>query len=181
MISRSLNKKLSVAKAVVVTGVIVAAVLGVVLGVVRAQTAKPPDPPVQPLPFSHKKHLEQGLKCQGCHTNPDPGKKMTFPPTALCMACHETVAADQPAIKELARFHQSKQAAPWVRIYRNPEWVWFSHRAHLVAAANCARCHGAVAKRDALWKEVSISMESCIKCHRENSASIACNLCHDAH
>ena len=177
MISRSLNKKLSAAKAVVGAGAIVAAVLAAD----PAQTAKPLDPPVQPLPFSHKKHLAQGLKCQGCHSNPVPGKKMTFPPTATCIACHEAIAANEPAIKELTRFHQSKQAVPWVRVYRNPEWVWFSHRAHLEAGANCARCHGPVAKRDALWKEVSISMESCMKCHRENGASIACNYCHDAH
>jgi len=31
-------------------------------------------PPVQPVPYSHKKHLAQGLDCKDCHTNPEPGK-----------------------------------------------------------------------------------------------------------
>ena len=173
MISRPPNKKPSIGWAVAPAIMIAAAVL--------AQTAKPPDPPAQPLPFSHRTHAEQGLNCQGCHNNPEPGEKMGLPPTATCMACHEAVAADKPAIKELTRFHKNKQALPWVRIYRNPEWVRFSHRTHLEADAKCARCHGAVAERDALWKEVPISMESCMKCHRENSASIACNYCHEGH
>ena len=171
MISHSPNKRLRTAKTVLPAGIILASVL--------AQTAQQPEPPAQPLPFRHRQHLEQGLECRSCHTNPDPGEKMLFPSTTRCMACHEWVAADKPAIKELNRFHQNKETVPWVRIYQNPDWVWFSHRAHLEAGAKCDRCHGAVAKRDALWKEVPIAMENCMKCHRENNASTACNYCHE--
>ena len=35
--------------------------------------------PVQPIPYSHKKHLALGLDCKTCHRNPEPGKLMTFP------------------------------------------------------------------------------------------------------
>ena len=171
MISRSGNRKLRIVNALLPAGVIFATAL--------AQTAKSPEPPVQPLPFSHKAHLKQGLECLGCHTNPDPGEKMGFSSTTQCMACHEDVAADKPAIKELARFHRNREAVPWIRIYQNPDWVWFSHRAHIEAGAKCDRCHGAVAQRDALWKEVPLTMESCMKCHRENNASNACNYCHE--
>ena len=171
MISPSRNKKRYIAQAVVPAGIIAATVLG--------QTAKAPTPPVQPLPFSHKQHLDQGLECHDCHTNPDPGERMGFSTTANCMACHQEIAADTAAIKELTKFHQRKQAVPWVRIYQNPEWVWFSHRAHLAAGAKCDRCHGPVAQRDVLWKEVPVTMESCMKCHRESNASNACNYCHE--
>jgi len=171
MIGHSPNKKRSQAKTVLPAGIILASVL--------AQTAKQPGGPLQPLPFSHRQHMEQGLECRGCHTNPDPGEKMSFAPTTKCMACHEWVAADKPAIKELTRFHQSKEAVPWVRIYQNPDWVWFSHRAHLEAGAKCDRCHGAVAVRDALWQEVPTTMENCMKCHRQNNVSTACNYCHE--
>jgi hypothetical protein len=154
------------------------AVFTLVAGIL-AQTPKAPEPPVQPLPFSHKTHLAQRLKCQTCHTNPEPGEQMTFPATAKCMVCHEEMAADKPMIKKLAEFHRNKEAIPWVRIYQNPKWVWFSHREHLEAGAKCDRCHGAVAERDALWKEKSITMESCMNCHRETNASNACNYCHE--
>ena len=55
-----------------------------------------PPAPVQPLPYSHKKHVALGLDCRTCHVNPDPGKLMTFPPTTLCMGCHQGIAADRP-------------------------------------------------------------------------------------
>jgi|SoiMethySBSTD1v2_1073268.scaffolds.fasta_scaffold1030274_2 Cytochrome c7 and related cytochrome c/Cytochrome c3 len=155
------------------------AVLAIALG--AGLLAQTPEPPKQPLPFSHKLHVAQGLKCQGCHINPDPGEQMTFPATAKCMSCHEEIAADRAAIKEMAKYHQDKAAIPWTRIYQLPDWVLFSHRAHLESGAKCDRCHGAVAERDALWKEKPISMESCMNCHRETNASNACNYCHQAH
>src|SRR5690606_6123756 len=37
----------------------------------------PPDAPVQPLPYSHRQHLELGLECFECHVQPDPGFEMT--------------------------------------------------------------------------------------------------------
>jgi Cytochrome c7 and related cytochrome c/Class III cytochrome C family len=148
---------------------------------VFAQTTSPPEPPKQPLPFSHKLHLAQGLKCQGCHVNPEPGEAMTFPVTAKCMACHEDTAAEKPAIKKLTAFHQSKETVPWVRVYQLPDFVWFSHRTHLEAGAKCDRCHGAVSEREALWKEKPLTMESCMNCHRETNASNACNYCHESH
>src|SRR6202011_2801141 len=71
-------------------------------------------PPVQPLPYSHKTHLALGLECQTCHTNPDPGKLMTYPATSTCMSCHVTVAKSKPAIQKLATFAKSQQDVPWV-------------------------------------------------------------------
>ena len=171
MISGLRNPKRCLVTAVFTAGMIVASVL--------AQPAKSPDPPVQPLPFSHKQHFELRLECTDCHSNPDPCERMGFSSTTNCMVCHEKAAADKPAIKELTKLHQQRRAVPWVRIYQNPDWVWFSHRAHLEAGAKCDRCHGAVAERDALWKEVPITMESCMKCHSHNNASNACSFCHE--
>src|SRR6266852_1438976 len=67
-------------------------------------------PPVQPIPYSHKKHLSLGLDCKDCHTNPEPRKLMTFPGTGKFLLCHATVAKDTPAIQKLAAFAKSKQA-----------------------------------------------------------------------
>ncbi len=74
-------------------------------------------PPVQPIAYSHKKHLAFGLECKKCHTNPEPGKLMTFPATSVCMECHVTIAKDKPSIQKLAGYAKSKQAVPWVRVY----------------------------------------------------------------
>src|SRR5258708_2177528 len=59
-------------------------------------------PPVQPVPYSHKKHLSLGLDCKDCHTNPEPGKLMSFPDTGKCLLCHAASAKDNPAIQKLA-------------------------------------------------------------------------------
>ena len=98
--------------------------------------------PEQPIPFSHKLHIAQGLRCQTCHTNPDPGSEMTFPATSTCMMCHTSVAKDRPAIMKLADFEKSNQAIPWVRVYQVTPGVTWTHRAHLQAGMRCTMCHG---------------------------------------
>jgi hypothetical protein len=135
--------------------------------------------PVQPLPYSHKQHIALGLKCQTCHIEPDPGEMMTYPATEICMSCHETVDKDKAPIQKLAEYAKSHQDIPWVRIYRIPDWVDFSHKNHLEAGATCDRCHGAVAQRDVLFKEGDLSMGACMECHREKGAPVQCDYCHD--
>src|SRR6185436_12068195 len=75
----------------------------------RAQIPiSPPVPgPEQPIPYSHKTHVSRGLDCRMCHVNPEDGKLMTFPKTTTCMGCHQTIAADRPAIQKLASFAAS--------------------------------------------------------------------------
>src|SRR6266478_264725 len=72
--------------------------------------------PEQPIPYSHKQHLAFSLECKNCHTNPEPGKLMTFPETSTCMQCHATIAKDKPAIQKLATYASSKEPIPWVRV-----------------------------------------------------------------
>jgi hypothetical protein len=136
-------------------------------------------PPVQPLPYSHKKHLSFGLECKNCHTNPDPGKLMTFPATGKCMECHVTIAKDKPSIQKLAEYSRSKQAIPWVRVYAVLPGVAWNHRAHREAGVTCETCHGPVAQMDAVSEVTSVTtMYSCLNCHEMNHAKTACDTCH---
>jgi hypothetical protein len=135
--------------------------------------------PEQPIPYSHKTHLALGLKCQMCHTNPDPGAEMTFPTTATCLTCHASVAKDKPSIMKLTDFDKSGQAVPWVRVYRVTPGVIWTHRKHLQAGMQCAMCHGDVSQLDAMSQTTSVtSMASCITCHQANKASTSCTTCH---
>lgn len=136
-------------------------------------------PPAQPIPYSHKKHLSFGLECKICHTNPKPGKLMTFPPAGKCMECHITIAKDKPAIHKLAEFAKSKQPIPWVRVYTLLPGVAWNHRAHLEAGVNCETCHGQVREMEAISEVTSVTtMYSCLSCHEMNHAKIACDTCH---
>jgi hypothetical protein len=118
----------------------------------------------QPVPFSHKLHAGAiAMKCELCHPNPDPGETMTLPSPDVCGRCHKG---------------QYDHEIAWVRVYRIPSFVDFSHREHLHAGNTCAECHGPVAQRDQLTKEADLTMGGCMECHRVKNASIGCNYCH---
>jgi len=136
-------------------------------------------PPAQPIPYSHKKHLAFGLECKKCHSNPEPGKLMTFPATSTCMECHVTIAKNKPSIQKLAEYAKSKQAVPWVRVYTVLPGVAWNHRAHLDAGVKCETCHGQVREMDAIAEVTSVTtMYSCLHCHEMNQAKAACDTCH---
>jgi hypothetical protein len=139
-----------------------------------------PSAPVQPIPFSHRTHIAAGgLDCKSCHPVPDPGDFATIPETSKCMSCHHTVKKDSPAVQRLADFHNDKKDVPWRRVYRIPDYVYFSHKAHLAKGIACESCHGPVRERDVLRKEKETSMAACMDCHRAKQASLACNYCHE--
>jgi Class III cytochrome C family len=136
-------------------------------------------PPTQPIPYSHKKHLAFGLACKKCHTNPEPGKLMTFPATSTCMDCHVTIAKDKPTIQKLAAYAKSKQTIPWVRVYTVLPGVAWTHRAHLDTGVKCETCHGQVREMDAMAEVTSVTtMYSCLHCHEMNQVKTACDTCH---
>lgn len=135
--------------------------------------------PQQPIPYSHKTHVALGLKCRECHAMPEPGEMMTIPAPKKCMSCHASVKADSPAIQKLAGFAASGRQIPWVRVYQIPGFVFFSHKAHLNAGADCQKCHGPVQERERLARETDISMGGCMNCHRETKASLSCTYCHE--
>jgi len=135
--------------------------------------------PEQPIPYSHKQHLAFGLKCQECHTNPEPGKLMTFPDTAKCMQCHVTIAKDKPSIQKIAQYAASNQQIPWVRVYKVIPGVNWTHRAHLAAGVKCETCHGDVSQISAMSEVTSVvTMYSCLNCHEMNHAKTTCETCH---
>jgi hypothetical protein len=135
--------------------------------------------PAQPIPYSHKKHLAFGLECKKCHTNPEPGKLMTFPATSTCMECHVTIAKEKPSIQKLAEYAKSKQAIPWVRVYTVLLGVAWNHRPHLEAGVKCEICHGQVRELEAMSEVTSVTtMYSCLNCHELNQAKAACDTCH---
>ncbi|MFN3326579.1 MAG: cytochrome c3 family protein [Bryobacteraceae bacterium] len=160
------------------------------LGLWAQQQSKLPPPPEeklgppgpeQPIPFSHKVHVGLGIKCTDCHTLKDEeGFAAGFPRESTCMGCHASVKKDSPAIQKLAEYAKARKPVPWVRVYKVPEYVWFSHESHhKEAGIACETCHGKVGERDVLFREVSIRMDACMACHARNDASNDCGFCHN--
>jgi hypothetical protein len=135
--------------------------------------------PEQPLPYSHKAHLALGLQCAGCHTNPAPGKLMTYPATATCMSCHHAIAKNKPTIKKLAAYAKSGQPVPWLRVYQVLPGVNWTHRKHLDAGIKCETCHGQVAEMATMSEATSVTtMGVCLHCHTLHDAATVCATCH---
>jgi formate-dependent nitrite reductase cytochrome c552 subunit len=150
----------------------------------RAQTAPPvwhpPPAPVQPVSFSHYQHIALGLTCLECHVNPGAGKLMTYPVTALCSSCHDSIPADRSALQKLAAFAASGQPIPWVRVYQLPDYVYWQHASHLQADVQCVDCHGPVADRDVTAQETNIvTMKGCTTCHDKRQVLTDCGDCHE--
>jgi hypothetical protein len=143
-----------------------------------------PAEPAQPIPYNHKKHLALGLQCQNCHTNPEPGVLMMFPPTSECMQCHATIARDKPAIQALTEYDKSHKPVPWVRVYTVLPGVQWTHRKHLDAGLACEACHGPVRQMEVMAEVTSAtSMGGCLSCHASTAATTPraksiCVTCH---
>jgi hypothetical protein len=137
--------------------------------------------PEQPIPFSHRTHVAFQLACTFCHTNPDPGNQMTLPTAERCMGCHSRVAADRPAIQQLAKAAQTKEPIRWKQLYSVPSFVYWSHRTHSDAKVGCEPCHGDVAKMDVIAKVTNVTtMAGCVGCHRQKEAPTGCETCHES-
>jgi hypothetical protein len=137
-----------------------------------------PKPIQQPIPFSHKKHCDLGLGCDTCHKQGPKGENERIPTAADCMDCHQSIKTGNPDVQSIANYAKGSTPIPWVRIYTVPDFVHFSHKAHLDAKFKCEECHGPVGSQDVLAKEKDFTMKTCIGCHRVNKARTGCDLCH---
>lgn len=104
---------------------------------------------------------------------------MGFAAPAVCMQCHSEIKSESPAIQKLTAAAKEKRELKWARVYEIPTYVFFSHRAHLAAGSACADCHGQVKEHERLYREMDVSMASCMNCHQAKGASLDCMYCHD--
>jgi len=146
-----------------------------------AGTYRPPPAPEQPIAYSHKKHLAQGLECARCHQTAETEDHAKLPATSTCLSCHARVKTDSPDIQKLAAYDAKKEDVPWIRVYRLPTYVYFSHQVHMSTgkAVTCETCHGNVREMDVTQKVKDTSMPACIECHKQQSASVRCDACHE--
>ncbi len=135
----------------------------------------------QPIPFNHKKHLEQGLECDSCHRF---NKTQTFsgmPDTAVCLDCHKEPVTKSPEEEKIRQFHKKGEEVPWKRLYQEPDHVFFSHRRHVVLGKiECKNCHGDIggSQRPPTKPFVEMTMSWCMNCHTKNKVTNDCLACH---
>lgn len=133
----------------------------------------------QPIAFSHRIHLTKvGMPCNFCHIYVDRSQKAGIPSVKQCIDCHSSIAKDRPEIKKLLNYWEKKKVPEWIRIYKLPEFVYFSHKRHISKGIDCTECHGEVKYMSKIYKANPLKMGWCVSCHREKGASIDCLTCH---
>ncbi len=162
-------------------------------------------PSVQPINFPHNVHVgTYKIDCQYCHADARRSEYAGIPSVTRCMGCHKIVAADRPEIRKLADYAAKSEAIPWRRVYKLPEFVYFSHKPHIRAQVKCQQCHGEVEKMTTVAAPSTgpqlgndlmhlagvhggappLAMGWCIDCHQESNATkqthapTDCYICH---
>ncbi len=137
-------------------------------------------PPVQPIAYTHKVHLANGMQCTDCHVSVEKGPVASIPGVQLCMTCHQLIATDKPEIKKLAAYQQRGEDIPWQRVYDYPPsaHVKFNHAPHIRAGVECKTCHGDMTQRTVAVRTVNMTMGFCLRCHKQKQVSVDCITCH---
>jgi len=123
--------------------------------------------PVQPVPFSHEKHVsELGLDCRYCHNFEDKSGHSNIPTSQTCMNCHNQIKTAAPDLQVVRDSYASGQPVPWVQVHRVPDYVYFNHSIHVNRGISCVECHGQVNQMDVVMHMKPLSMGFCLDCHR---------------
>ena len=136
--------------------------------------------PVQPIAYTHKVHLGNGMQCTDCHVGVDQGPDARIPSVNFCMTCHQVIATDKPEIKKLAAYRARGEDIPWQRVYgfEPSAHVKFNHAPHVRAGVDCSVCHADMRQQTVAERKVDHTMGFCLNCHRQKSASVDCVTCH---
>ena len=124
--------------------------------------------PVQPVEYSHKLHAgDLGMDCRYCHSTVEKADYAAVPTTEVCMNCHVRVKGESPLLQQVRDSNATGEPIPWVKVHRLPDFVYFSHQAHVTSGVSCVSCHGRVDQMIEVKQMEPLSMAWCLECHRD--------------
>jgi hypothetical protein len=102
------------------------------------------------------------------------------------MGCHRSVQVREEAqatIDILLQHWSEKRPMQWEKTFDQPDFVYFSHRPHVVVGVACESCHGDVSGMARLEQTIRLNMGYCLGCHRDQSPEKVkrletCSTCH---
>lgn len=135
--------------------------------------------PEQPIAFNHKVHtVDRKIDCSNCHEYYNQYAAAGIPSIKICYTCHSGVQSEKPEIKKIFAYYARNEEIPWIRLYKMPDHVIFTHKRHIKAGLQCSQCHGGIGESTRATREVDHTMGSCMKCHEVKKASVDCLTCH---
>ncbi len=137
----------------------------------------------QPVNYSHKTHIDAGMQCVYCHSSALNSPIAGVPSVQKCIGCHEVIAPDNEDVQVLTGYWDRGEPIPWVRVNKQPDFVYFSHQPHVGASLSCENCHGEVGTMDLAEPVLEMDMGWCLDCHKQQNADVAphlwdCLVCH---
>jgi menaquinone reductase, multiheme cytochrome c subunit len=138
---------------------------------------------IQPIAYNHKVHIENaGLHCTDCHVHAMDMASATVPSLEVCQNCHSTEPVSKsPEELKVLKYVADKKEIPWIRIYKVPDHVYFSHRRHVTGGKlECAACHGNMNEqtKPVTTAFLPVKMVNCMNCHKQRKVSNDCLACH---
>lgn len=125
-------------------------------------------PQVQPVPFSHRHHVEQlGIDCRYCHTSVETSSFAGLPPTETCMTCHSQIWTNAPILAPVRESYETGESIAWTRVNALPGFVYFDHSIHISKGIGCTTCHGDIGEMPLTWRATTMQMAWCLDCHRQ--------------
>jgi hypothetical protein len=168
----------------VAVGLLIAGPVAAIYGVVVLMAGVDPKTthvgyaPNQPVPFSHKLHAGRlKMDCRYCHNTVEEAAHAAIPPTQTCINCHSpadgngaveltAVHAGSPKLAEVHKSWADDTPILWNRVHDLPDFVQFNHAAHVARGVSCVSCHGRVDQMEVVSQQATLSMRSCLECHR---------------
>lgn len=161
----------------VVPGFFAIAIAAAVLSAYSGASSSQGFSPQQPIDFPHPVHVQTlGMNCLYCHYAANKSADPGMPAVGTCMGCHTIIGPQRPALEgrpartsaaltRLQEFATQRQAIPWVRIHKLPEYVHFPHVRHVNAGVTCQTCHGQIQAMARVAQFASLNMGWCVNCH----------------
>ncbi|MEJ2320377.1 MAG: cytochrome c3 family protein [Gemmatimonadales bacterium] len=136
----------------------------------------------QPIAFNHLLHIEgEGLDCEDCHEYVRVSAHAGLPGAEICSECHDTLQGDSEESARVTALIEQDEPLRFNKLFSLPDHVFYTHRRHVgIGELQCLQCHGDIAETERPPERplISISMEYCVDCHREQGETLDCNACH---
>ena len=163
-----------------ISGILLLIVIGLGIFLTRLRVLAAP---AQPVNYSHKVHVSNGIQCLFCHTEAMRSTIAGIPSLEKCMGCHSFIANDSDSIQEVIGYWERGEPITWQRVNTQPDYVYFNHRSHLLSCLNCETCHGDVGNMDVARPVVKMDMGWCLECHLDQPEEkvgrlVDCLTCH---
>jgi hypothetical protein len=88
------------------------------------------------------------------------------------MNCHTNIRNQSDKLEPIRNSWATGKPVEWIKIHDLPQYVYFSHQAHVNHGVGCIECHGRIDQMDQVYQAKPLSMGWCLDCHRDPASHL---------